>query len=549
MRAAIVIYFTTTMIADFVGVQALSTPTPFKSATDTSTHPSTQQSSFNDEEYRKVGKDIPTISTWEYAWEVANRFWTPNDHQLPIHYTCASSNGSNLVHHEKRLRWASQFLLHISTLRNDLDNARLNINNTALRRVLQAAALYPSTTTTYVDRIDKEGVWLLDSLIGIHALVGRSSSWNVQQPGEASNSDTTTMDNSATTMIQLLINRVAALDYPRLDHACRAYWAIHGLVARVDGLSLTTTTTTTPIVFEHRVKALPFQIIPLGVDWSKLKTSATASDTTSTSGTSTTHDDICQTLVQTIPFQKDVIVTRRGEKVQERRGTAWIAKEGIGALAYSGKLMPPQPLPELVLNVMRTVEQKLNLSPQQQQQQQKTPWFFDCALCNHYADAAAACKFHTDPEHGTKWDRTTVVVAAGSDRIFAFKPIATTWRDWDLQYRDTVQDTVSNGGADATAAAITLFSGDLVVMRDNCNDDFYHAVYSGITDEERVSLVLKRAISRGHGLAGEGRRGRAKRMMTSTTPALPNDGSKNRKVMPTSSGPGRSKATRQGPKR
>ena len=57
-------------------------------------------------------------------------------------------------------------------------------------------------------------------------------------------------------------------------------------------------------------------------------------------------------------------------------------------------------------------------------------------------------------------------------------------------------------------------------MRDNCNDDFYHAVHAREADSndttaggERISLVLKRALDRGggkrgHGLAGEGRRAR-----------------------------------------
>ena len=161
--------------------------------------------------------------------------------------------------------------------------------------------------------------------------------------------------------------------------------------------------------------------------------------------------------------------------------------------------MNPKPVPPIVSEAMRLVEDRLSLGDN----------FFDCALCNHYADASAACKFHTDPEHGSFWHRTTVVVAAGSDRKFAFKPIDTTWVDWDPLKVDNGQQQQST-----TAVAIHLFSGDLVVMKDTCNDDFYHAVHSGDSNDDRVSLVLKRALDRngkkGHGEQGQGRRSRKK---------------------------------------
>jgi hypothetical protein len=172
-----------------------------------------------------------------------------------------------------------------------------------------------------------------------------------------------------------------------------------------------------------------------------------------------------------------------------------VADEGIGALAYSGKLMMPHsPLPTVVKMAMSAVEDRLGLT------YVTTTGFFDCALCNHYADKDAACKYHTDPEHGTFWHTTTVVVAAGSDRKFSFKPIETSWHDWDCLKVDSP----------AESATIPVFSGDVIVMKDSCNDDFFHAVHAGTFDDDRVSLVLKRALDRngrkGHGLPGEGRR-------------------------------------------
>ena len=161
------------------------------------------------------------------------------------------------------------------------------------------------------------------------------------------------------------------------------------------------------------------------------------------------------------------------------------------------------PLPPIVKVVMSSVEERLWGSGGENDN--RSDFFFDCALCNHYADADAACKYHTDPEHGTFWHRTTVVVAAGSDRRFSFKPIHSLWEEWDtLSIR-----------APMASATIPLFSGDIVVMKDTCNDDFYHAVHAGSCKEDRVSLVLKRALDRngrkGHGIPGSGRRNRTNR--------------------------------------
>jgi len=253
---------------------------------------------------------------------------------------------------------------------------------------------------------------------------------------------------------------------------------------------------------DKRVENLPFDILPGCIDWQQLLP----------------NNNPVKTLIQEIPFQFDTIVTRNGASVKERRGTAWIAEPEIGALAYSGKLMPPRPISPLVRQVMTQVEQHVLLdgtitisSP-----------FFDCALCNHYPDGDSACKFHTDPEHGSHWERLTCVVAAGSPRKFAFRPIPqhSQWTDWENGDHNAIENAVDASSLDGNVpAVITLFPGDVVKMFGSCNDDFHHAVYPGTASStgpnERVSLVLKRAISRngrkGHGMAGEGRRSRRQR--------------------------------------
>ena len=66
-------------------------------------------------------------------------------------------------------------------------------------------------------------------------------------------------------------------------------------------------------------------------------------------------------LLSTVPYAMERITSRNGDVSSERRGTAWVTEEGVGALAYSGKLMRPSPLPPTVRSVMREVERSLAL--------------------------------------------------------------------------------------------------------------------------------------------------------------------------------------------
>lgn len=445
---------------------------------------STNTPTFSADIYSSLGSRIQSIHSWSEGLEVASHFWLPSDEGLPPHFT-------QLVHHEKRQRWASHLLKQLATsLAKKFDHTAGSLESheqlESLARLTQAAAMrHPSLPP---DRLGKEASWILDSLEAIHAIVGRVDFISLE----------TWMESSLLIEgIESLIVRAQALgaDYS-LNEACQALWAMEGIQSRIPSISMSHSTTAEgSTILQDRVQALPFEIIRQGVDWSDFVPITTSTTT------------VCDELLKVIPFRKDTITTRQGTSVRERRGTAWIAAPGIGALAYSGKLMPPQPLPTLASDVMRCIERQLGdrLDYPYGDDNDASHGFFDCALCNHYADATSACKFHTDPEHGTMWDRTTVVVAAGSDRTFAFKPIDTTWDEWDPYHPDNESRPLSSSAT--VAASTTLFAGDLVVMQENCNDDFYHAVHAGHSDDPRVSLVLKRAIGpRGHGLAGQGRR-------------------------------------------
>ena len=146
-----------------------------------------------------------------------------------------------------------------------------------------------------------------------------------------------------------------------------------------------------------------------------------------------------------------------------------MTEEGVGALAYSGKLMIPSPLPPTVHSVMREVEISLahfdKVRPYVvvdgegvvggggggggggEDKEGGGGGYFDCALCNHYPNSRFACRFHSDPDHGRVWERLTCVVSEGDcdHRQFSFCPVlishssssslmsssSSGWEEWD----------------------------------------------------------------------------------------------------------------------
>ena len=205
-----------------------------------------------------------------------------------------------------------------------------------------------------------------------------------------------------------------------------------------------------------------------------------------------------KTLGKAVPFEQAELLTADGRKVRERRQTAWLAEDGIGALAYSGKLMNPSPLGacDTILALRDGIERDLGER-------------FDCALTNFYAKGGqAACAWHRDPEHGdvidgAKWARPTYVVSVGETRRFAFR-----------RHRQPGQAPLSEDDRHV----VHLFTGDVIAMHDNCNDAWEHSVLAGDGERNagaRISIVFKRALvgsdgKRGHTLEGQGRRARAR---------------------------------------
>ena len=194
-----------------------------------------------------------------------------------------------------------------------------------------------------------------------------------------------------------------------------------------------------------------------------------------------------------VPFVQEELLTRDGKSVLERRHTCWMAEEGIEGLAYSGKVMAPTPFTPLIGRIRDELYRSTNE-------------YYDCALLNYY-DGDSACKMHADPDMGTMWERSSIIVSIGETRRFHFKKILDISEQHALQGRQV----------DNTPFAYHLFDGDCIHMFDNCNDLYNHAVLKseGTQNlEPRVSIVFKKAIDKngrkGHALRNTSRRNKVK---------------------------------------
>ena len=210
-------------------------------------------------------------------------------------------------------------------------------------------------------------------------------------------------------------------------------------------------------------------------------------------------------LAKEVPFKTERLVTRTGARVDERRETCWMADEGVGGLAYSGKVMRPTPFTPTVDALRELVYEK-------------TGQRFDCALLNLYPERSAACAYHKDPDLGRLWARDSVIVSVGETRRFAF--------------REERFPTSARGGKQKSAYApehwFRVRGGDAVWMFGDCNDTWEHCVMPGendvrgdasdASDAPRASVVFKRSLAtgkrggaRGHAVGGGDKKKNQKR--------------------------------------
>ena len=417
-----------------------------------------------------MGEAIQLAETISEHLYIVDKFvWLPTDDDLQPHLR------TQLIHHEKRRRWGSQLLEGLgqaalnswesspNELRQKLfsldggEEGKIWTDSRLVRAIISVALPMGSGNDvdderTTIDRPDKEGVWIAAALKGLHVLSGCIAP---VAPSSAS--------SMADIQTWIDLHRVISVSIQSADElslqsslkdATEVRWAIRGLTSRMqmanqilsnddDDLGNISDESTLDFTTPHlnaRTSNLPFDIFSHCLPWQMNPSSPMDQYYGYPS------QDLLPSLLQSIPFNFDTITTRTGNLVFERRGTAWIAEDGIGALAYSGKLMEPAQVPDEVRGIMRDMEkwcaehkhgppstqlvefaniessskrvqfkwddhasslpyEELGqfLQPEYEDSENKLSAFFDCALCNHYPDGDSACKFHTDPEHGSLW--------------------------------------------------------------------------------------------------------------------------------------------------
>lgn len=211
-----------------------------------------------------------------------------------------------------------------------------------------------------------------------------------------------------------------------------------------------------------------------------------------------------------VPFKEEMIKTKSGKQVRERRQTCWMADEGIGGFAYSGKIMAPTAMSPGVGRLRDALYDAHGL-------------YFDCALLNLYPDGESACAWHSDPEHGTFWGLDSIIVSIGETRRFQFRSL-----------EPQEQQRESAGATDEAESphSFHLFDGDCVWMFGDCQDRFQHCVLKSEGSGNlgpRASIVFKRSLpnpggKRGHGLPQASQASQASQARTGkSTKSTPKD--------------------------
>lgn len=130
-------------------------------------------------------------------------------------------------------------------------------------------------------------------------------------------------------------------------------------------------------------------------------------------------------------------VTLYGRTVRTPRLTAWM---GDGAYCYSGIVNEPRPWPPALVELRERLRRELGVD-------------FNSCLANLYRDGTDSMGYHSDDEPELGPRPTIASISLGDRRRFVLRSRATGERwSWDL------------GG------------GDLLVMRDESQSDYAHAV-------------------------------------------------------------------------
>jgi len=340
-----------------------------------------------------------------------------------------------LVHQRKRQRYATNALTRLVKylIGVEVDGERQRaVESEALRRLVVCAAAALGTATPWVD--DTDVTSFVDLLRALGAL------------GPLPDTCAAAVRPLFEHFDGALVHRTVHLSPAKLSSL---EWAGHRLFHGVEYAG---------IAAAHAALNLPFRVLH-----------ALAKDVVS-----------LDAVRREVKFTKDLLTTRDGKTVSERRETCWMAEPGIGGLSYSGKIMSPSPFVDCITKVRDAIDAATGI-------------YYDCCLINYYADGECACRYHSDPEHGSYWAYDTVVVSIGETRRFNLRAI----------------DSASDQG-ESEPHSYHLFSGDVFYMFGDCQDTFQHAVLksenAATNNAPRASIVFKKALPgpggrRGHGLS------------------------------------------------
>jgi|TARA_B110001469_G_C9548433_1_gene272155 alkylated DNA repair dioxygenase AlkB len=152
----------------------------------------------------------------------------------------------------------------------------------------------------------------------------------------------------------------------------------------------------------------------------------------------------------------DILQNGKITTIVEQRGTSWLSDSDL-TFEYSGKIMKPKKIPEIIKNLKLIIENKFNI-------------VFDGILVNYYPNGNSSMGYHSDPVED-KWDTNFVVISFGDIRQFVFRKKDNK----DIKYN------------------YELNNGDLIYMFNNCQDKYEHSVRKNKkSNNERISFVFKK---------------------------------------------------------
>jgi len=165
-------------------------------------------------------------------------------------------------------------------------------------------------------------------------------------------------------------------------------------------------------------------------------------------------DDLFNKLKAEIHFRQDNIVINNIE-IKEERQTCWMS-DTDHTYIYGEKTMEPDIMTVNVQNVRNKINDKYGV-------------YYDSVLINYYQNGNVGMRYHSDETYG-KWEEDTVIISFGNTRRLVFREI--------LNYDNKTYFDVS--------------SGDLIYMKDGCQDIYQHRVLKDQGTKDRISLVFKK---------------------------------------------------------